>query len=241
MSCWRDGRLEKTGAGSAAVFTPGMSVEIMMSNTCGLVGIKISEHEMRQQIEAMLDRPVRKPVTFARRLNLNTRASRNWLALVRILARETGRPDGVLAHQLAIENLQQQLLEGLLLIQPHNYAEALAKDEHAANLAVVNRAIDLMHAYPQIAWTTVQLATATGVSPRALQKTFQRSGQPPPMTYLRRLRLDRVRAELAIGSPTTETVTAAGSRWGFLHMGRFAEQYRELFGETPSQTLRARQ
>jgi hypothetical protein len=28
------------------------------------------------------------------------------------------------------------------------------------------------------------------------------------------------------------------SRWGFMHFGRFAQQYRQLFGEAPSQTLR---
>jgi transcriptional regulator GlxA family with amidase domain len=28
-------------------------------------------------------------------------------------------------------------------------------------------------------------------------------------------------------------------RWGFVHLGRFASQYRQLFGETPSETLRA--
>jgi transcriptional regulator GlxA family with amidase domain len=28
-------------------------------------------------------------------------------------------------------------------------------------------------------------------------------------------------------------------RWGFFHQSRFAQQYRERFGELPSQTLRA--
>jgi hypothetical protein len=27
-------------------------------------------------------------------------------------------------------------------------------------------------------------------------------------------------------------------RWGFLHFGRFAEEYRQLFGERPRDTLR---
>ena len=60
------------------------------------------------------------------------------------------------------------------------------------------------------------------------------------MTYLRHLRLHRVRAELADASRTRSpaAVTTVASRWGFVHFGRFAQQYRQLFGESPSQTLR---
>jgi transcriptional regulator GlxA family with amidase domain len=60
------------------------------------------------------------------------------------------------------------------------------------------------------------------------------------MMYLRRLRLHHVHAELAAHSPDSVTVTMVAGRWGFVHLGRFASQYRQLFGETPSETLRAR-
>jgi AraC-like DNA-binding protein len=34
-----------------------------------------------------------------------------------------------------------------------------------------------------------------------------------------------------------ENVISIASRWGFLHMGRFAAVYRKRFGEAPSETL----
>jgi AraC-like DNA-binding protein len=238
VNAWRDGRLEKTTAGSAAVFTPGMPVDLNWSGDCREICIKVTEGQMRRQLETMLNRPVRKRITFARSMSLSTRASRDWFGLVRLLAREAGQPDGILAHRLAIDSLQHLLVQGLLLIQPHNYAEALAEDEPCASTAVVRRAIDLMHAHPETPWTTVQLASATGVSARALQKAFQRSGYLPPMTYLRRLRLHKARAELTAHRPNEHTVTAVASHWGFLHLSRFAEQYRQLFGESPSATLK---
>jgi AraC-like DNA-binding protein len=51
----------------------------------------------------------------------------------------------------------------------------------------------------------------------------------------------RVRAELAEAchSRPAVAVTTVASRWGFVYLGRFAQQYRQLFGESPSQTLRA--
>lgn len=165
----------------------------------------------------MLSRPVRTRITFAHRMTLNTRAARDWFGLVRILARDASRADGVLAHQLAIDNLQQLLVVGLLRIQPHNYADALAEAEPCASATAVTRAIDLMHDHPQTPWGSAVLARSTGVSTRALQKAFQRSGQPPPMNYLRRLRRHKARAELAGSCASTATVTAVAGRWGFLH------------------------
>lgn len=235
---WADGRLEKTAVGSAAVFTPGMAVDLNWSKDCREICIKITEDQMRRQLERMMDRPVRKRITFARGMDVGAQTASNWFGLVRLLAREAGRADGVLAHRLAVENLQQLLVQGFLLIQPHNYAEALAEDESSASATVVKRAIDAMHAHPENPWSTVDLARSTGVSARALQKAFQRAGQPPPMTYLRRLRLHEAHAELASQCPSTTTVTTVAGRWGFLHLSRFAEQYREMFGESPSETLR---
>src|ERR1700736_2614481 len=194
---------------------------------------------MRRQLEAMLNRPVHKRITFDRQLNLSTAAANDWYHLVRLLARQVWQPGGLLSHRLAVGNLQLLLIEGLLQIQPHNYTEALTDSEGPASAAVAKRAIDLMHAHPETPWSTAELARATGLSARALQRAFKRSGQPSPMMYLRRLRLHRVHAELAANSAYSVTVTMIAGRWGFVHLGRFASQYRQLFGETPSETLRA--
>jgi len=231
-----------TVPGSATVFMPGMGVEHLWSHNCAQVGIKIAPAEILRELEMLLDRPVHGPVEFARRLDLTTKASRSWLDLVGVLAREAGQDDGLFSHRLAVANLQHLLVEGLLLTQPHNYTDALNSDGRPASRAVAKQAIDLMRSHPETAWTTAELARETGVSVRALQKAFAKTGEPPPMTYLRQLRLHRVRAELTDASQTRSSVavTAVASRWGFVHLGRFSQQYRQLFGEAPSQTLRSR-
>ena len=57
------------------------------------------------------------------------------------------------------------------------------------------------------------------------------------MRYLRRARLVRVRQAL-LAARGDETVTHVALAWGFTHLGRFALEYRSLFGESPSETLR---
>ncbi|MDT5009898.1 MAG: hypothetical protein QOH57_1515 [Mycobacterium sp.] len=240
VSRWRDGGLVKTTPGSVAVFTPGTPCVLDWSGDCSQVCLKVSELQMRRQLEAMLNRPVRKRIVFDRQLNLGTTAANDWYHLVRLLARQAWQPGGLLNHQLAVGNLQLLLIQGLLQIHPHNYTDALTESEGPASGAVAKRVIDLMHAHPQTPWSTAELARTTGVSARALQQAFARSGHPSPMIYLRRLRLHRVHAELAANSPHSVTVTMVAGRWGFVHLGRFAGQYRQLFSETPSETLRAR-
>jgi transcriptional regulator GlxA family with amidase domain len=81
------------------------------------------------------------------------------------------------------------------------------------------------------------LAVIGGASARSLQYTFRRHRGCSPMEFLRRIRFERVRDELLHPNPETTTVTAA-MRWGFLHLGRFAGEYRARFNESPSATVR---
>jgi AraC-like DNA-binding protein len=242
LTKWPDRRANTVAfPGSAVVFTPGADVEQIWSPDCAQLGIKIPPAQMQRELELLLDRPVHRPVEFARHLDLTPKVSGSWLSLVGVLAREAGQDNGLLRHRLAVANFQHLLIEGLLLTQPHNYTDALNDDGGPASDAVVKQAIDLMRAHPETVWTTAEVARATGVSARALQKAFAKAGELPPMAYLRQCRLHRVRAELTDAAQTRSAaaVTAVAGRWGFVHLGRFAQQYRQLFGEAPSETLRS--
>ncbi len=87
--------------------------------------------------------------------------------------------------------------------------------------------------------TVGELAAHAHVSVRSLEEGFQRYLDTTPMSYLRRVRLTRAHAELALADPREQTVAAVARRWGFQHLGRFAQVYREQFGELPAQTLKA--
>src|ERR1700744_4863919 len=161
VSRWRDGGLVKTTTGSVAVFTPGTPCVLDWSGDCGQICLKVSEPQMRRQLEAMLNRPVRKRITFARQFNLSTTAADDWYHLVRLLARGVGRSGGILNHALAAQNLQLLLIQGLLQIKTHNYTEALTAGAREASTAVAKRAIDMMHTHPERPWSTADLARAT--------------------------------------------------------------------------------
>ena len=89
------------------------------------------------------------------------------------------------------------------------------------------------HALP----TIVDICVSLAVSQRTLLYAFQTYVGMSPQTYLRLCRLNRVRTILLAGSPATTTVTQAAMQMGFLHFGRFAGDYKRIFGEMPKATL----
>jgi AraC family ethanolamine operon transcriptional activator len=83
----------------------------------------------------------------------------------------------------------------------------------------------------------IDLCRAAGVSRRALQQSFQDVLGVNPVAYLRMLRLSGARRDLLNASAQTQ-VKEVVAAWGFWHLSRFSQEYRQMFGELPSETLR---
>ncbi len=102
----------------------------------------------------------------------------------------------------------------------------------------MKRAEEYIRAHLNEPLSIEMLAEHAGVSVRTLFSGFRNFRGASPMTYLRNLRLDKVRQELT--SREHASVTDVAFRWGFSHLGRFAQEYKRRFGESPSATLRYR-
>ena len=86
--------------------------------------------------------------------------------------------------------------------------------------------------------TVPEFAAAAGVSLRVLEMAFQETLSNTPLQYLHRRRLNFVHQELLNAEPDSTSVTKVAIRWGFSELGRFAVEYKRLFGESPSTTLK---
>ncbi len=86
--------------------------------------------------------------------------------------------------------------------------------------------------------TVGQLCDACEVPRRTLNRAFQDALGMGPATYLRLVRLNRARRTLQGERERSITVTDVALELGFWHLGRFAEQYHQLFNESPHETLR---
>jgi AraC-like DNA-binding protein len=237
---FRTGRLESVigTPRRAAVYMPGESAAIDWSGGCGQFCLMFPRALLQGELEAMLDRPLVKPLEFAGAMDVDTETGRPWLDMLWMVERQARYAHGLLDHPLAASHVAQALAAGLLLGQPHNYTDALAGPHRTAASRAVREAVDLIRTRPEHPWTTASLARHVAVSARSLQEGFARSYGIPPSAYLRSVRLDRAHADLQMADPHTTTVAQVAGRWGFLYPSRFAAAYRMKFGENPSATLR---
>ncbi|MDR3748253.1 MAG: helix-turn-helix domain-containing protein [Acidobacteriota bacterium] len=104
--------------------------------------------------------------------------------------------------------------------------------------AMVREIDQYVHKSRMVDSSVAELCTACEVPRRTLNRAFQSALGMGPATYLRCVRLNGVRRALQQRSSGSTTVTDVALEFGFWHLGRFAAQYHELFGESPHETLR---
>jgi AraC-like DNA-binding protein len=150
-----------------------------------------------------------------------------WLSLLRFLVLTLNGAGAHARTMLELASIEQMLMLTLLNNQPHNYAIALTPFERA-------RSFIHQHLAGNIA--LADIAKAAYCSPRSLARAFKDAGEAAPMQYVRKLRLERIRAELLAPASIGKTVAELAFEWGYRHLGEFNRQYRAAFGETPSQT-----
>ncbi len=129
-------------------------------------------------------------------------------------------------------------MTGLLRAQAHNYSDQLEGTRRVEAPASIRNAVELIEARAAEIVSVVEVATAAGLSVRALEEGFRRHVGKPPMTYLREFRLARIHSELQASDPDRTTAAAVARRWGGLnHYGRFSAAYRTRYGVAPATTL----
>ena len=86
--------------------------------------------------------------------------------------------------------------------------------------------------------TVPELCGVAGVSERTLEYAFREHYGLTPKNFLLLHRLNNARRQLRMADPKTCQVTEIARQHGFWHMGAFGADYKKLFAELPSQTLK---
>ncbi|MDG9674530.1 AraC family transcriptional regulator [Micromonospora sp. DH14] len=193
-----------------------------------------------RELARLLGRPVDDPVRLDVGMLMNTPTAQAWARGVAFLADELSQPAdaSLFDHPQVAARFEQGLIGKLLLAHRHSHSHLLAEpDRHAHPGRLVRRACALISEHHGEALTVGDVAEALRVSVRTLQDCFRRELQTTPTAYLRACRLDAAHRTLRSAAPGV-SVTTVALQHGFVHLGRFATEYRSRFGESPSTTLR---
>lgn len=223
---------------TATILSPTDAVNMTWSADCAKLMVRIERESLEQHLIAMIGRPLREPLRFVPAMPNSARGAL-WWRYVRLMIDELEQRTDSDDASATLGQLETLLLTNLLESQPHNYSDALHGGACRIAPGHVRRAERYIEEHAHQAIGIEELVAVSGVSARALYDGYQRFRGTSPMAHLRFVRLQRVREELLAGRDDL-TVAEVATRWCFFEFGRFAGQYRKLFGETPSQTLRAR-
>lgn len=196
--------------------------------------VKIPRVAVEQQLERLTGRPVRGNVHFDLEFDLRTPAIQALVASVDFLRHELDRVGGVGSVPLAREHLEWCILTQLLMAVPHDHTDLLAGRAEDAPPGRIPQLVEYIEQNLDQDLSSTQLAQRAGIAERTLQLAFRKSLGMTPAAYVRTVRLDRAHEDL-LALPD-QSISDIAVRWGFFHPSRFASQYRDRFGELPSQT-----
>lgn len=231
------GQLWQSDQDKGLIVSPHEAQDLAISGNCRKVIVSIPRQALQHVLESLLQRPVDAPIAFEPHMDAASGQQAAWWRMVKFFAGELDRCGDWLNHQLMAPDLEQTLLKGLLLAQPHNYSEALAETMRPACPHYLVRARQFIHDHGREDIALEDIERAAGVSRYKLFEEFRQYFGQTPMAYLKRYRLEAVRRDI-LADLAASSVSAIALSWGFSHLGRFSGDYKALFGETPSETLK---
>lgn len=232
------GRAEMVSdAQSASVLGPEASTVMNWSADCCKLMVRIDREGLEKQLSRMLDGASAHHLNFDLAMPQTGAASRWWRTL-RLLIEEI-EADGEAREGISANLHETLLLVSLLEHQPNNFSARLASRIGAIAPRHVRNVEAYIEANADKALSLDDLVTVSGVSGRALFEGFRRFRGTSPLAYVRTVRMRNVRDGLQRAADG-ESVTSIATHWGFYQLGRFAAQYKVMFGEAPLETLRRR-
>ena len=225
--------------GTAAIYRPDEPTAFTgWAHPAPMLALKIPRRSLEHELEQLLDRPVEGLIDFRLDMDVSTGRGAQWWSMVRSLAAHLNDPDSLIRQPLVAAPFSRGVMTGLLMAAVHQYREDLVSPVAAVGPATVRRAREFIEANADMPLTVADIARGAGVGVRALQQGFQRSLDISPTQYLRQVRLRHVHRDLLLADPSATTVGKIAARWGFLHQGRPAAEYRERYGVPPAETMR---
>ncbi len=223
--------------GHAVVQNAGVGFQKVMTNGYQQLVVKFDPNVLLQHLQSRGIKPV-EPIHFDSAMDISSGKGSSWWRTVNYVMEELRNADMNGPQQLINEPLERLLIQNILRCQAHNYSNALqAPQSYQLAPWYVKKAQEYLHESVSDSVSLDELAKATGVSSRSLQYGFKKVHGITPMQYLKELRLARVHKELSRGDMHA-SVTPVAMACGFKQLGWFANQYKEKYGETPSETLR---
>jgi AraC-like DNA-binding protein len=221
---------------TATIISPGQKLESIASERGEVLTISIDRHSMDTAVGKLLDRSCKQPISFRSSIDLTHELGLSLKKLLQFLW-DSAHELSVGCASFMLQELERALLACLVKGLPSNYADELLYQTDGASACHVRKAQAFIESHLHEDIKLGDIAAATSVSSRLLQKAFADRCGCSPMRFVTQARLQQIRQELEAANSETKIVDVM-MNYGFTQGGKFAKEYQQLFGEKPSETLK---
>ena len=139
---------------------------------------------------------------------------------------------------LVLDQALEQELAYLVLACIAGSDASLPRGPRTKRMQSLARAMEVLSEDREQVMDMAQLVAAVGISRRTLENAFKDGFGVGPATFLKSRRLHQLHRSLLQAEGASHSVAAMARQHGFQHQGQMAADYRQLFGELPSVTLK---
>jgi AraC-like DNA-binding protein len=213
---------------------PGRASQVIWEDFQGLT-LRVSTGALARKLALLLGAEPKGSLEFAAATNVQLPSAQALHQMLLFCTQLLGSPL-VELPALALRRLEQAIVVSFLCAGRHTFSHLLKPDARDVTPRLIRQVEEFIEANWNKSITIENIAELTGAKVRTVFKAFKRNRGYSPMAFAKVVRLNHAKEMLS--SPTARTsVTGVGFACGFGNLGHFAREYREAFGELPSETL----
>lgn len=217
------------------VIPSGQSLQASFGKRYEQLLLRIKTEALDRKLAAILGARPKQRLEFSPALDLGGAYGQSFQQIISFFLQQL--TVATLARR-TLQNLQNATLSAFLYAARHNFNARLENDDIAdTSPGYLRRAEEYIEANWKEGVSIERLAAITGHSSRTIFNAFKKHRGYSPMAFEKTVRLQHANALLKISDPNT-TVTAVAFACGFSNLGHFAKDYRAMFKEHPSETIR---
>ena len=223
------------GSCTATVLNPDRETQMQWSADCSKLLLQIDKQHLERVAQDLIGRELPGPIRFDPAVDLQDTGGQIIRRQIVTCARAVD--DGTLYQRYQksrTHQIENELALALLTHQHNNISHMIAEANDELLPRAMRRALEFIHANLVEPIDLTQIAQAAEVNARTLQMGFRAKFGISPMRYVKNARLDLAHYLLAAKDDPIRVTEAAFSS-GFSHLGRFSRDYKQRFGQTPSQ------
>jgi AraC family ethanolamine operon transcriptional activator len=228
---------EKVGFNDVIIQRPGSEAEYISASVWDSVVFAIPEAEFAQCIASLThdDPDEMLKAHGVIRLSPEVAAQLREISMAYLHAAE--RPLARLGEPSPLPEMARSTVERVALALVDSWRSSKTKPRHRRQQSLLRRAEEFCEHHANQPLRIGELCSELSASERTLRYAFQELTGNSPLDYLKMQRLNRTRRALHTGDPAKTQVKQVALENGFFHLGHFSRDYKNLFGELPTQTI----